>query len=626
MYAASARRQGRLRRRESKTVITVESATVIDRREEPSWSTAPPSSPEGPAASASPSSARSARRGLARRDRRPRRGRPARCRRRPRRRDRDPRRHHRSAAHRAELVAAAGADRPRRQQRRRPRAVAPARRSPTTRSTRWRRCSTSTSSRRSALVQAALAHLAPSGVHRRTSRRTRRSRRTRAGAATARRRPRSTTSAGSSPSSGRTSACCRSTPATCARRCTRTRSRARTSPTGRRPSRACRRSSTLIDDDVPSGRYRAADVDAFVAVTAGERGHRRADVDLDHFVLPPELEATEPPELTLGRRDAVRMMVSIGDETPRPSTARDLSTWLREGDLVVVNTSATIPAAIDATTPDGHAGRRPPVDRAADRAAPRRGAPHDRPTASTAPDPGDHAGESLAVAGGGTVRILGRMPGSVRLWVATLDLPAPLLEHLVPVRPPDPLRLRAGLVADHGVHQLVRPGARLGRDAVGRTGADGGRDHRPRRQRHRRRADRAAHRRRLVGGPRDAVPGALPRAGRDGPPRERHPCRRRSRRGGRHHRRAGARDRRRRRRRRPSRSAGGPSSSSRRRAACGSSTACSPAGTSPRPATCRCSRPSPGDARLELAYGAALAAGYRWHEFGDVHLILPERQ
>ena len=78
-------------------------------------------------------------------------------------------------------------------------------------------------------------------------------------------------------------------------------------------------------------------------------------VDLGHFVLPRELEATEPPELTLGRRDAVRMMVSIGDELPRPSTARDLASWLQPGDLVVINTSATIPAAIDATTPAGEA-------------------------------------------------------------------------------------------------------------------------------------------------------------------------------------------------------------------------------------------------------------------------------
>jgi S-adenosylmethionine:tRNA ribosyltransferase-isomerase len=152
-------------------------------------------------------------------------------------------------------------------------------------------------------------------------------------------------------------------------------------------------------------------------------------VDLDHFVLPAALEATEPPELRLGRRDAVRMMVSIGTAPPVSSTARDLPSWLREGDLVVVNTSATIPAALDATTPDGRAVvvhlstelptglhlvevRRPELN------------------GTTAPDFGDHAGEAIALAGGGVVQILGRMPSSVRLWVATLDLPGPLLEHL----------------------------------------------------------------------------------------------------------------------------------------------------------------------------------------------------
>ena len=79
------------------------------------------------------------------------------------------------------------------------------------------------------------------------------------------------------------------------------------------------------------------------------------ELRLDDFVLPPELEATEPPELTLGRRDAVRMLVSIGDSEPRHTTARDLATWLRPGDVVVVNTSATVPAAVDATTMDGTA-------------------------------------------------------------------------------------------------------------------------------------------------------------------------------------------------------------------------------------------------------------------------------
>ncbi len=76
---------------------------------------------------------------------------------------------------------------------------------------------------------------------------------------------------------------------------------------------------------------------------------------LERFELPPELEASEPPEVRLGRRDAVRMLVSIGNQAPRHTTARDLGTWLRPGDLVVVNTSATVPAALDATTDDGQA-------------------------------------------------------------------------------------------------------------------------------------------------------------------------------------------------------------------------------------------------------------------------------
>ena len=30
-----------------------------------------------------------------------------------------------------------------------------------------------------------------------------------------------------------------------------------------------------------------------------------------------------------------------------------------------------------------------------------------------------------------------------------------------------------------------------------------------------------------------------------------------------------------------------------------------------------------GRALLERSYAASLAEGYRWHEFGDVHLVLP---
>ena len=175
-----------------------------------------------------------------------------------------------------------------------------------------------------------------------------------------------------------------------------------------------------------------------------------------HFTLPPELEATEPPELTLGRRDAVRMLVSIGDEPPRPSTARDLSTWLRRGRPRRRQHVGDDPGRHRRHDARRASRRRPPVDRAADRPPPRRGAPS-RSHGSTPPDPDDHAGEVLALAGGGSVRLLGRMPGSVRLWVATLDLPDAAARAPVPLRAPDPLRLRAGLVADHGLHERLRP-------------------------------------------------------------------------------------------------------------------------------------------------------------------------
>ena len=153
------------------------------------------------------------------------------------------------------------------------------------------------------------------------------------------------------------------------------------------------------------------------------------DAVLDHFELPPELEASAPPELVLGRRDAVRMMVSVGEQQPRHSIARDLSSWLHSGDLVVVNTSATVPAAIDASTPDGravvvHLSTELPTGLHLVEVR------RSLPGGATVPDRADLTGAALTLAGGGQVRLLGRMPRSVRLWVATLDLPSPLLDHL----------------------------------------------------------------------------------------------------------------------------------------------------------------------------------------------------
>ena len=71
------------------------------------------------------------------------------------------------------------------------------------------------------------------------------------------------------------------------------------------------------------------------------------------FVLDPEHEAHQPPEVAGGRRDHVRLLVSDGDAAPVHTRFDALGEFLRAGDLVVVNTSATVPAAVDARMPDG---------------------------------------------------------------------------------------------------------------------------------------------------------------------------------------------------------------------------------------------------------------------------------
>ncbi len=68
---------------------------------------------------------------------------------------------------------------------------------------------------------------------------------------------------------------------------------------------------------------------------------------LADFVLPPALAAREPPEARGVTRDGVRMLVSrrrTGEITHHAFT--DLPALLLPGDLLVVNTSATLPAAV----------------------------------------------------------------------------------------------------------------------------------------------------------------------------------------------------------------------------------------------------------------------------------------
>jgi S-adenosylmethionine:tRNA ribosyltransferase-isomerase len=64
--------------------------------------------------------------------------------------------------------------------------------------------------------------------------------------------------------------------------------------------------------------------------------------------------ATEPPEARGLRRDEVRLMIA-GDGPLRHRLFTDLGRHLAAGDLLVVNTSATLPAALDGEREDGSA-------------------------------------------------------------------------------------------------------------------------------------------------------------------------------------------------------------------------------------------------------------------------------
>ncbi len=72
------------------------------------------------------------------------------------------------------------------------------------------------------------------------------------------------------------------------------------------------------------------------------------------YELPADLEASEPPEARGLTRDSVRMLVAYRHtRSIVPSSFTFLTRFLEPGDLLVINTSGTIPAAIDATDETG---------------------------------------------------------------------------------------------------------------------------------------------------------------------------------------------------------------------------------------------------------------------------------
>jgi S-adenosylmethionine:tRNA ribosyltransferase-isomerase len=126
------------------------------------------------------------------------------------------------------------------------------------------------------------------------------------------------------------------------------------------------------------------------------------------FQLPRALEATAPAEARGLERDEVRLMVAQrASGRIEHAQFRDLPRFLAGGDLLVVNTSATLPAALPAAREDGTE----PMLHVATQA------PH-RP------------GERIDVGAGASFELAAPYAGGTRLWLARFDGDTALPEHL----------------------------------------------------------------------------------------------------------------------------------------------------------------------------------------------------
>jgi S-adenosylmethionine:tRNA ribosyltransferase-isomerase len=154
-----------------------------------------------------------------------------------------------------------------------------------------------------------------------------------------------------------------------------------------------------------------------------------------HFDLPSELEAGEPPEARGLRRDEVRLMVSYLDDAVVVHTRfGDLPEFLTAGDTLVVNTSGTMSAALPAKRSDGapltvHLSTHLPADLWV---VELRSSSGDEPVLD------GESGEIVSLPEGASMVLhtpylsekRQRVEGSNRLWISTLNLTVNLNDYL----------------------------------------------------------------------------------------------------------------------------------------------------------------------------------------------------
>ena len=137
------------------------------------------------------------------------------------------------------------------------------------------------------------------------------------------------------------------------------------------------------------------------------------------FDLPPNREAREPAEERGAGRDDVRLLVVSGRGELIHARFAHLPRFLCAGDVLVLNRSATIPAALSAQRPDGeqvqlHLSTWLPADLFIIEARSARLDAHER----------------LRLPGGGLIEFLTPYRDSRRLWVARLYLPTDFRSYI----------------------------------------------------------------------------------------------------------------------------------------------------------------------------------------------------
>ncbi len=156
------------------------------------------------------------------------------------------------------------------------------------------------------------------------------------------------------------------------------------------------------------------------------------------FRLPSRLEAHEPPEARGVARDRVRLMVARrGDEEITHTTFDRLPSVLDAGDLVVINTSGTLAAALDGVDVDGrtlviH------LSTALDQPGRWLVEPRRRVGTTTERWKGAPPGPRIGLRGGAHLDLVAPSGETGRLWIADLVTPGPaarwIAAHGRPIR------------------------------------------------------------------------------------------------------------------------------------------------------------------------------------------------